>query len=91
MQEIRKRHGLDPWVGKLPWKKAWQPAPVFLPGDSHGQRSLLGYSSHRCKESGTTKRVSTSKSTAQTLIEALGKELVMITELIKHTANIKQL
>ena len=35
---------LDPWVGKIPWRKAWQPIPVFLPGESQGQRSLVGYS-----------------------------------------------
>ena len=39
-----KRHGFDPWVRKIPWRKKWQPAPVFLPGESHGQRSLAGYS-----------------------------------------------
>ena len=37
------RHGFDPWVGKIPWKKAGQPTPVFLPGESHGHRSLAGY------------------------------------------------
>ena len=31
-----KRHGFDPWVGKIPWRRAWQPTPVFLPGESHG-------------------------------------------------------
>ena len=36
--------GFDPWVGKIPWRRAWQPTPVFLPGASHGQRSLAGYS-----------------------------------------------
>ena len=36
--------GLDPWVGKIPWRKKWQPTPVFLPGESHGRRSLVGYS-----------------------------------------------
>ena len=36
--------GFDPWVGKIPWTRAWQPTPVFLPGESHGQRSLVGYS-----------------------------------------------
>ena len=36
--------GLDPWVGKIPWSRKWQPTPVFLPGKSHGQRSLVGYS-----------------------------------------------
>ena len=35
-----KRCGFDPWVGKIPWKRAWQPTPVFLPGESHGQRTL---------------------------------------------------
>ena len=39
-----KRRGLDPWVGKIPWSRNWQPTPVFLPGKSHGKRSLAGYS-----------------------------------------------
>ena len=39
-----KSHGFHPWVGKIPWRRAWQPTPVFLPGESHGQRSLAGYS-----------------------------------------------
>ena len=34
----------DPWVGKIPWRRAWQPTPVFSHGESHGQRSLEGYS-----------------------------------------------
>ena len=46
--------GFDPWAGKIPWRRAWQPIPVFLPGESHGQRSLVGYSLGRCKESDTT-------------------------------------
>ena len=37
-------------VGKIPWKRAWQPTPVFLPGEFHGQRSLVGYSPWACKE-----------------------------------------
>ena len=40
----RKRSGFDPWVGKMPWRKACQPTPVFLPGESHGERSLADYS-----------------------------------------------
>ena len=36
----RKRFGFHPWVGKIPWRRARQPTPVFLPGESHGQRSL---------------------------------------------------
>ena len=34
----------NPWVGKIPWRKEWLPTPVFLPGESHRQRSLVGYS-----------------------------------------------
>ena len=39
-----RRCRFDPWVGKSPWRRARQPTPVFLPGESHGQRSLVGYS-----------------------------------------------
>ena len=39
-----RRCGFSPWVGKIPWRRAWQPTPVFLPGKSHGQRCLVGYS-----------------------------------------------
>ena len=36
--------GLDPWVGKMPWRRRWLPTPAFLPAESRGQRSLAGYS-----------------------------------------------
>ena len=39
-----KRHEFNPWVGKVPWRKAQQPAPVVFLGESHGQRSLVGCS-----------------------------------------------
>ena len=39
-----KRHGFDPWVRKILWRRKWQPTPVFLPRESHGQRKLTGYS-----------------------------------------------
>jgi len=39
-----RRRGFRPWVGKIPWRRKWQPTPVFLPGESHGQRSLVGCS-----------------------------------------------
>ena len=38
-----QRSRSNPWVGKIPWKRAWQHTPVFLPGESHGQRDLVGY------------------------------------------------
>ena len=37
------RPGFDPWLGKILWRRKWHPTPVFLPGESHGQRSLAGY------------------------------------------------
>ena len=36
----------DPWVGKIPWRRIWQPTPVFLPGKSRGQRNVAGYTVH---------------------------------------------
>ena len=48
-----KRHGFDPWIRKIRWRKAWQATPVFLLGKSHGQRSLVGYSPWGPKKSQT--------------------------------------
>ena len=44
----------DPWVRKIPWRREWLPTPVFLPGEFHGQRSLVGYSPWGHKELDTT-------------------------------------
>ena len=46
--------GFDAWVGKIPWRRVWQPTPLFLPGESHGHRSLAGYSPWGHKESDMT-------------------------------------
>ena len=46
--------GFNSWVRKIPWRRAWQPAPVLLTGESHGQRSLAGCSPWDCKEPNTT-------------------------------------
>ena len=48
---------MDPWVGKIPWRRKWQPSPVLLPGKSHGWRSLVGYSPWGCKEVDTSERL----------------------------------
>ena len=48
---------MDPWVRKIPWRRKWQSTPVFLPGESHGWRSLVGYSPQGGKESDTTERL----------------------------------
>ena len=50
-----KRQRFDPWVRKIPWRTKGLPTPVFLPGESHGQKSLAGYSPWGCKESDMTK------------------------------------
>ena len=49
-----KRGGFNPWVGQISWRRAWQPTPVFLLGESHGQRNLAGYSPWDRKESDMT-------------------------------------
>ena len=54
----RKRHGFDPWVGKILWRRKWQSIPVFLPGEFHEERSLVGY-----KESDTTEGLSSQRHT----------------------------
>ena len=45
---------VNPWVGTILWRRKWEPTPVFLHGESHGQRSLVGYSPWGCKESDMT-------------------------------------
>ena len=46
--------GFNPWVGEIPWRRKWELTLVFLPGESHGQRSLVGYGPYGCKESDRT-------------------------------------
>jgi len=46
--------GPNPWVGKIPWSRAWQPTLIFFPGESHGQKSPVGYSPWCLKELDTT-------------------------------------
>ena len=57
----QRRGRFDSWVGKFPWRKNWQPAPVFLLEKSHGHRSLVGYSSWGCKDSDTAEQLSTAQ------------------------------
>ena len=51
------RPRFDPWVGKISWRRKWQPTPVFLPGKSHGRRSLVGYCPWSRRESDTTEQL----------------------------------
>ena len=50
-----RRPGFNPWVRKIPWRREWQPTPVFLPEEFHGHRCLVGYSPWGYKESDTDK------------------------------------
>ena len=47
---VQETNRLDPWVGKILWRRKWQPTPVLLPGKSHGWGSMVGYSPWGCKE-----------------------------------------
>ena len=61
-----RRHGFDPLAREISWRRAWQPTLVFLPGESYGQRSLMGYSPWGCREfdmTEVTEQVCTMKST----------------------------
>ena len=62
-KEEMQETGFDPWVRKIPWRRKWQPIPVILPGKSHEQRTLVGYSPWSCKESDTTEQLSASTGT----------------------------
>ena len=64
------RPGFNPWVGKVLWRRKWQPTPVLLPGKFHGQRSLVGYSPWGRKELDMT--------------EGLHFDLVAVTVLCKN-------
>ena len=67
-----RRHRFDPCVGKIAWRREWLPTPVFLPGESHRQRSLKGYSPWGCKESDMTDHTSREKKNrAEMLVNVL--------------------
>ena len=55
-----RRPGFSPWVGKIPWRREWLPTPVFLPGEFHGQRNLVGYSPWCRKKSDLTEQLTLS-------------------------------
>ena len=54
-----RRHRFNPWIRKIPWRRKWQPTPVLLPGKSHGQKHLIGYSPRGRKESDMTQHTLT--------------------------------
>ena len=79
-----KRREFDPWVRKIPWKKKWQPTPVFLSGEFHGQRSLVGYSLWGRKESNTTAHTHTREN-----IEPLPPAFLLLVSPIRRNGTFK--
>ena len=63
------RPRFNPWVGKISWRRKWKSTPVFLPGKSHGQKSLVAYSQWGCKELDTTERLHLLKETKELYTE----------------------
>ena len=62
-----RRPGFDSWVGKIPWRRKWQPTPVFLPGEAHGWRNLAGYSPWGHKDLNMTEQLTLSLFTCRIL------------------------
>ena len=76
--------GSIPGSGKIPWRRKWQPAPVFLPEESHGQRNLAGYSPWGCKESDMTERLHFT-TMLETGVRSLGGEDPLEKEMATHS------
>ena len=83
----------DPCVGKIPWRRKWQPTPVFLPGESHGQKTLVGCGSWGRKESDTTERLHFTliKSKGQGILWLLFSEVFLIREDVRMKLNSSQI
>ena len=77
-----RRLGFNSWVRKIPWRRIWQPTPVFLPGESHGQRRLSGYSPWGHKESDMTQQLNKNIKKMYDIRLCL---LVFISEVLKDT------
>ena len=77
----RRRYGFDLWVRKIPWGRAWQPTPVFLPEESHGQRSLVG-----CSPWGHTE-LDTTEATEHTHLTCLNSKWIHLLWLALQAAH----
>ena len=89
-----KRHRFDPQVGKTPWRRKWQPTPVYLPGESRGERGLAG-SVHGVTDSDMTKGPSThmhstlqkeKNAMQETWVQSLGFEDPLEKEMATHSS-----
>ena len=80
-----RSHRFDSWDGKMPWNRKWQPTPVFLPGKSHGQRSLECYSPWGRKESDTTEQLSSNNNILSVWV---GIAVVMYLEVLQRLPGV---
>ena len=76
-----RRPGFNPWARKIPWKRAWQSTLVFLPGEPHGQRSLVGHSPGGHKEWDMTEWLTYFQFRAQTPVS---KQVQVMTRFSPH-------
>ena len=81
------RSGFSLWVRKIPWRRKWQPTPVFLPGKSHGQRSLVGYSPWGRKELDTTETTEQARSVGWVVSggAGFGQPFIFLAEILLRT------
>ena len=77
----QKRRGFDPRVRRITWKRAWQPTPIFLPGEFHVERSLVGFSLWGHRESDTTERLSHMDTCVASLVAQIVKNLPAMQEI----------
>ena len=70
--QCRRHKGckFDPWIGKIPWSRKWQPTPIFLRGKFHGERILAGYSPWGLKESAMAEHTYTKENVRGTLVKS---------------------
>ena len=86
-----KRHRSHPWAGNVPQRREWQNTPVFLPGEFHGQRSLVGHSPWGCRESDTTERLTLKKAHRKKTKNKSKQAKVIISQVIKWEAHTKKM
>ena len=74
----------DPWVGKIPWRREWLPTPVFLPGEFHGQRTLVGCSLWGHNELNTTEQLSLFSRSQAHVSKNIHQTLLSLTKIWKY-------
>ena len=85
-----KRIRFNPWVEKIPWRREWQFTPAFLPGESHGQRSLAGYSPRGHKDLDTTKQFSRQRKITASFRAIVFMVLMLYSAIVNTIKNLEE-